>query len=58
MKNGQFSEEQIVAILQQAERGEMPITALCRQHGITETTFYRWRQRFGGMSVAETQRLK
>ncbi len=58
MKNGQFSEEQIIRILQQAERGEKPITVLCREVVITETTFYRWRKRYGGMSVAEARRLR
>lgn len=58
MKQGQFSQAQIVAILHQAERGERPIRDLCREHGITETTFYRWRKLYGGMSVSETHRLK
>ena len=58
MEKGQFTDEQIVEILQQAERGDKTISALCREHGIAENTFYRWRKKFGGMSVAETQRLK
>ena len=58
MKQGQFSQEQIVAILHQAERGETTVQAICREHGITETTFYRWRKAYGGMSVSDTQRLK
>jgi putative transposase len=58
MKKGQFTEEQIVRILQQAERGEQTIGALCREHGIAENTFYRWRQKCGGLGVAETQRLR
>ena len=58
MKRGQFSQEQIVAILHQAEKGETTIQALCRQAGITETTFYRWRKVYGGMSVSEAHRLK
>ena len=58
MKQGQFSQEQIVAILHQAERGETTIQAICREHGITETTFYRWRKAYGGMSVSEAHRLK
>ena len=41
MKTGQFTEEQIVRILQQAERGEQTIGAICREHGIAENTFYR-----------------
>ena len=58
MKQGQFSQEQIVAILQQAEKGETTIQAVCREHGITETTFYRWRRIYGGMPPSEAPRLK
>jgi putative transposase len=58
MKTNQHTAEQIVKILEQAERGEQTIGAVCREHGITETTFYRWRKAYGGMSVNEAQRLK
>ena len=58
MKQGQFSQEQIVAILQQAEKPDQTIQAICREHGITQTTFYRWRKIYGGMSVSEAHRLK
>lgn len=58
MKQGLFSSEQIVVILQEAERGEKTVRDICRAHGVTETTFYRWRRKFGGMTVPETQRLK
>ena len=58
MKQGQFSQEQIVAILHQAEKGEATIQAICREHGIAETTFYRWRKAYGGMTVSEASRLK
>jgi putative transposase len=58
MKRKQFSSEQIVSILQEAERGEKPIKEICRIHNVTETTFYRWRRIYGGMSVPEAQRLK
>ncbi len=58
MKAGQFTDEQIVALLQEAARGEKPIAALCKDKGISEATFYAWRQKFGGMSSKEVQRLK
>jgi putative transposase len=58
MKTSQHTAEQIVKILEQAERGEQTIGAICREHGISENTFYRWRKAYGGMSVSETQRLK
>lgn len=58
MKQGQFSEERIIALLQQAERGEQSVAALCREQGISEVTFYRWRKKYGGMTVSEAQRLR
>jgi putative transposase len=58
LKKGQFSQEQIIAILHQAEKGEQTIQALCREHGLTETTFYRWRKVYGGMTVSEAYRLR
>ena len=58
MKTRQFSTEQIIKILEQAERGEQPISAMCREQGIAEATFYRWRKQFGGMTVTEAQRLR
>lgn len=58
MKTSQHTAEQIIKILEQAEKGEQTIAAVCRQHGIAENTFYRWRKTYGGMSVSEVQRLK
>lgn len=58
MKTSQHTAEQIVKILEQAERGDQTTGAVCREHGISENTFYRWRKIYGGMSVNETQRLK
>jgi putative transposase len=58
MKAGQFSDEQIVAILQEAAKGDKPISEVCRQKGISEATFYAWRKKFGGMQVQDAQRLK
>ena len=53
MKAGQFTNEQIVAILQEADKGEKPILALCKDKGISEATFYTWRRRFGGLQTRD-----
>lgn len=58
MKAGQFTDEQIVAVLQEAAKGEKVIAEVCRQKGISENTFYTWRKRFGGLQVKEAQRLR
>jgi putative transposase len=52
-----FGEEQIIGILKQHESG-VPTAELCRQHNISSATFYKWKSKFGGMSVNEAQRLK
>jgi len=58
MKTTTHTPEQIIKIIEQAEKGEQSIAAICREHGIAENTFYRWRKAYGGMSVNEVQRLK
>jgi transposase-like protein len=58
MKQGQFTDEQIIAILQEAAKGEKAIHQICREKGISDATFYTWRKRFGGLQVKEAQRLK
>ena len=58
MKASHHTAEQIIKILEQAEKGDQTIGAVCRTHGIAENTFYRWRKTYGGMSVNEAQRLK
>ena len=58
MKQGQFSNEQIVAVLQEAEKGQKPVSDLCKDKGISEATFYTWRKKFGGIQVRDVQRLK
>jgi len=58
VKESKFSEEQIIAILRQAATGKETIGAVCREHGITENTFYKWRQKYGGMEVSEARRLR
>jgi putative transposase len=52
-----FSEEQIIGILKQQESG-VSTAELCRQHGIGESTFYKWKAKFGGMSLSDAQRLR
>lgn len=58
MKQERFSEEKIVGILREAEKGEQPIADLCRVRGIAEQTFYRWRRKYGGLDTSDVQRLK
>lgn len=58
MKRRRFSEEQIIGILKEAEAGEQPAIAVCRKHGISEQTFYRWKSKYGGMELSEAKRLK
>ena len=53
-----FTEEQIVGILRQAEVDGVVIRDLCRKHNITEQTFFRWRNKYGGMAVSDARRLK
>ena len=52
-----FTEEQIVGVLNEHEAGGT-IRELCRRHGITETTFHRWRAKYGGLQVSDARRLK
>jgi putative transposase len=52
-----FTEEQIIRILQEGEAGSKTAD-VCRNHGITQATFYRWKAKYGGMQVEEAQRLK
>ena len=57
MKKSRFSDGQIVAVLKQAESG-VPVPELCREHGISSATFYKWRSKFGGMDASLMARLK
>lgn len=57
MKKSKFSEEQIVGILKEADSGRK-MTEVCRTHGISSYTFYKWRRQFRGMDVAEAKKLR
>ena len=58
MKTSTFTEEQIVQILREAETGEQTIGTVCRTHGISENTFYKWRKKDGGADVSAIKRLR
>jgi putative transposase len=57
MKNGRFSDAQIMGILKQAEGG-VPVSELCREHGMSSASFYKWRAKFGGMDASMISELK
>ena len=57
MKNKTYSDSQIMAILNQAEAG-VPVAELCREHGIGNSTFYKWRAKYGGMDASLITRMK
>jgi len=57
MRKSRFSEAQIIEILKQADAG-MKVVDLCRRHGISDATFYKWRSRYGGLGVSEAVRLR
>jgi putative transposase len=58
MKRARFSEEQIIAVLKEAEGGGAKVAELCRKHGISDATFYTWRSKYGGLEVSELRRLR
>jgi putative transposase len=57
MKRTRFTESQIVAILRQQEGG-IPVKDICREHGISDATFYNWKAKYGGMDSSQLKRVK
>ena len=57
MKKSRFTDSQVMAILKQAESG-VPVPQLCREHGISSATFYKWRSKYGGMDTSMMTRMK
>ena len=57
MKKSRYTDSQIIAILKQAEAGT-PVPELCREHGMSDATFYKWRSKFGGMDASLMKRMK
>ena len=57
MKNGRFSDAQIMGILKRAESG-VPVSELCREHGMSSASFYKWRAKLGGMDASMVSQMK
>ena len=57
MRRSRFSEEQIIGILKEHQAG-LSAAELCRKHGISDATFYKWRSKYGGMEVSDARKLK
>ena len=57
MRGKRFKEEQIIAVLKEAEAG-VSVTDLCRKYGICDGTFYNWKAKYGGLTVSESRRMK
>ena len=57
MKRSRFNEEQIIAILKEQENG-LPTKDVCRKHGISSATFYKWKSKYGGLNVSDARKLK
>lgn len=57
MRRSRFSEEQIIGILKEHESG-IPVADLCRKHGVSDASIYKWKAKYGGMEISEAKRLR
>ena len=57
MKRNRFSEEQIIGLLKEQEAG-VPVSELCRKHGVSDASIYKWKAKYGGMEVSEAKKLR
>jgi putative transposase len=57
MKKSRYTEEQIIGFIREAEAG-IPVADLCRKHGFSDASFYKWRAKFGGMEVSDAKKLR
>lgn len=58
MKQSRFTEQQVVQILAEGDKGEKTVSEICREHGISPATYYNWRRRFRGMGVDEVREYR
>lgn len=58
MKRNRFTDEQIIGILKEQEAGTQVVSELCRKHGVSDASIYKWKAKYGGMEVSEAKRLE
>jgi putative transposase len=58
MKRSRFNETQIIGILKEADGGVMTVQDLCRKHGISDATYYKWKSKYGGLEASDLKRLR
>ena len=57
MRKSRFTEEQIVAIVRESERGELTVAQVAKKHGVTDTTLFRWRRKYSGLEISQAVEL-